>query len=88
MIESVADARIDANELGLGTILFVELHNELLEGPMVSVEGLHVVVVAQQLGDGHDRVGERVLVGVLLGVENVVDVVVEAVAAIAAGAIA
>lgn len=39
---------------------------------MVSVEGFHLAVVAYELGDGHDGVGERVLDGVLLGEEDVV----------------
>lgn len=72
MVEGVADARVDQNELGFGAVFFVELHDELFERAVVSVEGFHLAVVAYELGDGHDGVGERVLDGVLLGEEDVV----------------
>jgi hypothetical protein len=72
MVEGVADARVDQDELGFGAVFFVELHDELFERAVVSVEGFHLAVVAYELGDGHYGVGERVLDGVLLGEEDVV----------------
>ncbi len=76
MVQCVAYARIDAYVLGLGAVLLNQLHDELLEWLMVSIEEAHVVIVAQEFGDSHDRVGQRVLAHVLLGIVDVIDRVV------------
>jgi hypothetical protein len=73
VIEGIADARVDPYKVGLGSVLFVQLYDQLLEGLVVTVEVFHVFVIAEEFGDGHDGVGERVFVCVLLGIEDVID---------------
>jgi len=56
MVEGVTNARVSADVLALGAVLFIQLNDELLEGSVVAIEHLHVLVVAQQLRDCHDCV--------------------------------